>query len=252
MNLLYIRFGNTLSALLAHARDRQKRFQRLLQDQPTGMCVKTRTKALDADLKLGYKRRLARASAASVVWLLAVYLLYPEHIPTVRLGVASSPVIQVQHIPETFQSPRAPAAPRPSVPLAVEGEEVPDDVTIESTELNLDSIPIAPGLGAPGAIGPPSDEPLDISEIDYKPHPIRIVAPEYPESARKSKQEGEIKLRVLVGKNGQVETVEVISGPDIFRKAAVAAAWQFRFRPGKHEGLRRKVWMLMPIEFRLQ
>ena len=252
MNLLYIRFGNTLSALLAHARERQKRFHRLLQDQPTGIRVETRTKTWEADLKLGYKRRLAHASAASVLLLLAVYLLYPEHIPTVRLGAASPHVIRLQQIPETYQSPRAPAAPRPSVPLAVEGEEVPDDVTIESTELNLDSIPIAPGLGAPGAIGPPSDEPLDVSEIDYKPHPIRIVAPEYPESARKSKQEGEVRLRVLVGKDGQVETVEVLSGPDIFRNAAVAAAQQFRFRPGKHEGLRRKVWMLMPIEFKLQ
>jgi len=136
--------------------------------------------------------------------------------------------------------------------LAVEGEDVPEDVTIETTELDLDSMPLDLRLQGPIAMGPPSDDPLDISEIEYKPHPIRIVAPEYPRSAHKSKQEGEVRVRVLVDKKGNVEKVEVLSGPEIFREAAVEAARQFRFRPGRHEGERRKVWMIMPINFSLK
>ena len=253
MSLLYIRFGNTLSALLAHARGRQARFHRLLADRPTGVRVRTRAKCPEADLRLGYGSRLRWSSLASAALLGALYLFYPEHHPTVRMGSGPARVMHLQHIPETHQRARAPAAPRPSVPLAVEGDEVPDDVTIESTELDLDSMPVDVwGLGIPGAVGPPSDDPMDVSEIDFKPHPVRIVTPEYPQEARRGKMEGRIVLRVLVGKDGAVEKVEVLGGPEVFRGAAEAAAWQFRFRPGKHEGQRRKVWMIMPIEFKLQ
>ena len=255
MNIIYTRFGNHLSAALAEARYHQKRFQRLLADRPTGIRVKTRDKNPAENLKLGHRARQVRASLVTLVLFILVPLLYPEHYPTVTMRTVSTPVIQIQQIPETRQYARAPAAPRPSVPLAVEADEVPEDVTIEPTELDLDSVPIdlrLPGIGVPGTLGPPSDEPLDIMEIEYKPHPIRIVAPEYPEAARKSKLEGAVNLKVLVDKAGNVEKVEVISGPEIFRTAAVAAARQFRFRPGRHEGERRKVWMIMPIHFTLK
>ena len=48
-----------------------------------------------------------------------------------------------------------------------------------------------------------------------------------------------------------LEHAEVLHGPEVFREAALAAARQFRFRPGRHEGERRKVWMRMPITFKL-
>jgi len=253
MNLLHLRFGNTLSALLAQARDRQARFHRLLADRPTGVRVRLRSKSPEADLRLGYGLRLRWSSLASAVLLGLLYALYPEHHPTVRMGASPARVMHLQQIPETRQTARTPAAPRPVVPLAVEGDEVPDDVTIESTELDLDSMPVDVwNLGPPGAVGPPSDDPMDVSEIDFKPHPVRIVTPEYPREARRRKLEGKVVLRVLVGKDGAVEEVEVLNGPAVFREAARAAARQFRFRPGKHEGHRRKVWMIMPIEFKLQ
>ena len=252
MKVIHLRFGNTISALLADIRARQKRFKRLLKDRPTGVRVRFRNKHPETDLKLTYERRLYSSSLASLLFLLALFVFYPKYHPTVRMGTGPPVVIQLQHIPETSQRARPPAAPRPSVPLAVEGDEVPDDVTIEPTDLDLDSLPIDLRLGPIGAMGPATDEPMDISEIDYKPHPIRIVAPEYPEVARKSKLEGEVVVRVLVGKDGNVETVEVLNGPDIFQEAAVSAARQFRFRPGKHEGERRKVWMIMPINFTLK
>ena len=179
-------------------------------------------------------------------------LLYPEHHPTVYLRARPSHIIKVQNIPETSQQMRPPAPPRPSVPLAVEGEEVPDDVTIESTELDLDSVPVDLRIRGPVAMGPPSDEVMDGFDIEHKPHPIRIVTPEYPARARKAKEEGTVVVRVLVTKDGQVEKVEVMSGPEAFVAAAVAAARQFRFRPGRHEGVKRKVWMVMPIDFKLK
>ncbi len=250
MNLIFHRFSGSLLAVLALRRAELARFQRLLQNTPTGIHVSIREKNPEVDVKLGYPRRLIVSATAACVLVGGTFIGYPERHPTVTMGRAPAHVLRVENMPQTSQYQR-PSPPRPKVPLAVEGDEVPEDVTIETTELDFDSIPVDLRISGPVALGMPSDEPLDISEIEFKPHPIRITTPEYPRKAHKSKTEGSVVLRVLVDKKGLVETVEVLSGPEIFRPAAVEAARQFRFRPGRHEGERRKVWMVMPIEFKL-
>lgn len=252
MNLIHIRYRDSLASTLAELRDRHERFRRLLADRGTGIGVKIRQKKPEVDLRLNYNRRLMQSSVASIVLVLGSILIYPEHHPTVYLRARPDYVMQVQNIPETSQQTRPPPPPRPSVPLAVEGEDVPDDVTIESTELDLDSMPMDLRIRGPVAMGPPSDEPMDGFDIEHKPHPIRIVTPEYPASARRAKQEGTVVVRVLVTKEGEVERVEVMDGPEAFVAAALNAARQFRFRPGRHEGVKRKVWMVMPIDFKLK
>ena len=251
MKIIHVRFYSLLT-LLAGSRERQEKFRRLLTDRQTGVRIRARIRNPEMDLKRSYGRRMVQSAASTLGLSIAFFLVFPEHHPSVVMGSPPTPVIHVSHIPETTQTQRPPPPPRPSVPLAVEGEDVPEDVTIETTELDLDSIPLDLRIRGPVAMGPPSDDPLDISEIEYKPHPIRIVAPEYPKSAHKSKQEGKVRVRVLVDKKGNVEKVEVMSGPKIFRDAALEAASQFRFRPGRHEGERRKVWMIMPINFSLK
>lgn len=250
MNIVHTRFGNTLLDLLYHTRARKRQFERLLGDRPTGVTIAIRAKAPEADIKREYWPTTQRSCLITLGVMILVFLLYPEHHPTVVLGAKPTHAIRVSDIPQTSQQKRPPPPPRPKVPLAVEGEEVPDDVTIESTDLDLDVAFDLPSMGP--QIGPISDEPLDYTEIDYKPHPTRIVTPEYPSEARRGRKEGRVMVRVLVDKKGNVEKVEVLHGPELFRQAAASAAWQFRFRPGKHEGERRKVWMVMPIEFSLK
>lgn len=252
MNIVQARFGNTLSYLLYTARQKQRQFARLQQDIPTEHHVQQRTKHVEADVHLGYWKRVGQCSLTVLILMVATYVLYPEYHPTISMIPKRAAVMEVSDIPETSQQKRAPAPPRPKVPLAVEGEEVPDDVTIESTELDLDTFDLPSLEMASGPVGQISDEPMDYMEIDYKPHPVRIVTPEYPEDARKKKVTGRVIVKVLVDKAGNVEETEVVSGPEVFRGAALRAAQQFRFRPGKHAGERRKVWMIMPIDFDLK
>ncbi|MFT5365091.1 MAG: TonB family protein [Candidatus Latescibacterota bacterium] len=251
MNIVHARFGNTLSYSLYMSRAKRQQLARLRQDNPTEYHVKTRHKNPEADLHSQYWPRFKRYSLFTFLALVATYVLYPEYYPTVSLIPKQRPMFAVSDIPETSQQKRAPSPPRPKVPLAVEGEEVPDDVTIESTELDFDNIDL-PDLAMAGPIGHISDEPMDYMEIDYKPHPVRIVTPEYPNEARKKHITGRVIVKVLVDKDGNVEETEVVSGPEVFRDAALKAAQQFRFRPGKHAGERRKVWMIMPIDFDLK
>ena len=92
----------------------------------------------------------------------------------------------------------------------------------------------------------------DIDQIETKPHPIRIVAPEYPEAARDEELEGEVLLKFIVNVDSSVSDVTVLKGPDIFHNAATDAALQWRFRPAKHHGEVVPVWIKMPMGFTLR
>ena len=92
---------------------------------------------------------------------------------------------------------------------------------------------------------------LAYDEVKEKPHPIDIVTPVYPEEAKKKNIEGKVFLKFVVNVDGSVSDVRVLQGSEIFRHAAIDAALQFRFRPGKHNGKFVPVWIVMPIEFSL-
>jgi TonB family protein len=60
---------------------------------------------------------------------------------------------------------------------------------------------------------------------------IRKVPPEYPELARRARVEGEVVLKISVNEEGYVSNVEVISGHQLLRQAAVDAVKQWRYEP---------------------
>lgn len=70
-----------------------------------------------------------------------------------------------------------------------------------------------------------SPESLQIGES------ISRAGPAYPEEAQRQRVEGIVRLRALVGKDGAVENVEVMSGPPVLAAAAVSAVRQWRYKP---------------------
>jgi TonB family protein len=60
---------------------------------------------------------------------------------------------------------------------------------------------------------------------------ISRPAPGYPEEAVREGVEGTVKLRAMVGKDGAVENVEVMSGPAPLASAAADAVRQWRYQP---------------------
>ena len=66
----------------------------------------------------------------------------------------------------------------------------------------------------------------DASEIVSKP-----VKPNYPLLARQMKVEGSVILQALIGKDGIIQNLRVVSGPHILASAAQDAVRQWHFRP---------------------
>lgn len=211
-----------------------------------------RGKKPEADLKMQYQKAF-RASML-IVFILHVMaaVLFPEFDTTAAPRRRDQIVINMEDIPETKQIQRPPPPPRPAVPIATESEDVPDDVTIENTNLDPDvvfvDIPPPPPLLTKEEV---EEEILEFFAVEQPPTIIKEVKPVYPELARKAMLEGQVILRFLVGKDGRVERVEVLKGEEIFRQAAINAVSQFVFKPAIQNDKPVRVWMAMPIRFRL-
>jgi protein TonB len=57
------------------------------------------------------------------------------------------------------------------------------------------------------------------------------VPPHYPEKARKKRIQGIVLLHVLIGKDGNVETAELVSGHPMLAPAAIDAVKQWKYKP---------------------
>ena len=236
-------------SVLARATELRKQFFRLLEDRPTGIRIETRTKQPHADLNRHYGAKTLRIGAATALVMLASFLLYPEHIPTVGKAVRGPIVIQMEQIPETVQKVMPPAPPRPVVPLAAESD-VPDTVTIEPTDLDLDAVPVDLAIAGPtGAGGPLSDEPIDGSELKEDPHVRRWPAALDLPPAIKKAGFIKVRLKLLIDERGFVKDVKFLAGPELARDFAIAQGFDYRFSPVVHEGRVRKVWKEFDLGF---
>lgn len=112
--------------------------------------------------------------------------------------------------------------------------------------------PPAAGTPPSNATNGGSQEPPEIP-VDVMPKVIKALV-DYPEEARDRGEQGIVRVKALVGKDGRVteasvDTAQPVS--DVLAKAAVAAVKQWTFEPGKQKGEPVAVWIVVPVNFKL-
>lgn len=60
---------------------------------------------------------------------------------------------------------------------------------------------------------------------------VRYVEPTYPALARATRMEGVVLLRAVIGEDGTVRSLKVVSGPALLIQSAVEAVKQWRYQP---------------------
>lgn len=162
--------------------------------------------------------------------------------------------IEVAEIPPTEQIKRPPPPERPAVPIPSESEDIPDDATIESTELALSDLPPPPP--------PPTndgDDPEIFVAYDEPPEIIGgyaalVAALEYPELARKAGIEGLVVVSAVIDENGKILSAEIAKGLGDkagFEKAAIKAIKSVKWKPAYQRDRPIKVRFAIPVRFRL-
>ena len=213
-----------------------------------------RTKNPDFDIKRTYKRTFRISMVIAFILHVGMGIMFPTFTAGTRKIERKTIIIETVDIPETRQIHRAPPPPRPSIPIATESEDVPDDVTIETTDLDFDKVdlhvPPPPGDDI-AAIEEPEEEILEYFMVEEKPVLIHRVAPVYPPVALKAGIEGTVHLKILVDKAGVVEQANAVKGKEIFYKAALQSVNQYRFKPARQNDRPVKVYLVIPIRFRI-
>jgi TonB family protein len=86
-----------------------------------------------------------------------------------------------------------------------------------------------PAISIPPRAAP--EKPRPMSEGVMEAALTHKVQPQYPGAARQMHLQGTVRLRAIIGKDGSVSELEVLSGNPILVQAAVAAVREWRYRP---------------------
>ena len=214
-----------------------------------------RGKQPEANLRLTYRKTLWTCTGISVVLQVALFGIFPSFEADAYVKSEDQVIIQLEEIPETKQERRPPPPTRPVVPIATDNPDLPDDVTIEDTDLDLDLDDLAPP--------PPledlfeevelveEEEIVELWRVEKQPTPTKRVVPEYPDIARKANITGKVFVTALIGKDGKVKQIGKITGSDVFHEAAKAAAQKWEFEPAMQNDKPVKVWVSLPFTFKL-
>ncbi len=199
-------------------------------------------------LHANYKRAIEGAFTVALLLLIFIFYSFSVYESTEIALVKPNIETEWVEIPKTEQFERKPPPARPSIPVEADEDEILDDVSIEfptvDQDLHLTDVP-----------PPPKDDAevfYEFYAVSEKPVLLRRVDPYYPEIPQKAGIEGSVTVKVLIDKQGNIAHAEMFKSNPLFDEAALSAAKQFKFKPGKQRDKYVKVWMYIPFHFRLR
>ena len=169
---------------------------------------------------------------------------------SVAEAAATAPVAEAKPAPQPERAAEERAAAKPAsaeedalVEPAAEEEapapplHMPSSVAMhDNSYVPAPRVAISAKTAAPELLASPVAMPqAPVSKLI----PARLtyrVAPEYPTLLRRFGKEGTVNLKVEIGPHGTVEKVDVVSGDDNFRPAAISAVKQWRYEPAVLDG----------------
>lgn len=210
-------------------------------------------KRKNADLKGQYRKLL---ELGLVISLLLHILLLQGYKKVEQRAVKQEiklEALSVEEIPQTIQEKSAPAPSRPTVPIASEDEELPEDETMDFTDFDFDSEPPPP---------PPPPESGGVDEVffvafDSPPEPIggwQALTDNltYPELAKKAGIEGTVRVNAHIDVEGNVLSTQILEGVTGCDQAAMEAVKKTKWKPAMQREKPVAVWVAIPVKFQLR
>jgi protein TonB len=115
--------------------------------------------------------------------------------------------------------------PEPPANDAIEPPTIPG--ALSNTSSNLGAI----AKDVPVAVPTLSQQKLRVSSGVAQAQLTHRVNPLYPPEAFQSRVHGTVVLQAVIGKDGEVKTLKVVSGPPMLIKSATEAVKQWRYKP---------------------
>lgn len=114
-----------------------------------------------------------------------------------------------------------------------------------------DPLPYDPGP-AVKPVDPPAPPKLVFADLD--PRFAGAFQPDYPAREQRGGIEGVAKVRVLIGTDGRVKAVELVStdSPGFFDETRRRALAKWRFKPATRGGVPEESWKVMTVRFEIK
>jgi protein TonB len=214
-------------------------------------------KSPKADLRAQYKSALEISLIISLTVLILSFKYFPNIKESKVIEQAPQQLINLEDIQQTRQENRPPPPPKPPIPIEAPSEDVLQDITMQSTELNLNAN-VAPPPPPPKEEKSANEEPQYFVAVEEMPEPIggikaiqsKII---YPEIAKRAGVEGKVYVKAYVDKNGDVTKAVILKGIGAgCDEAALKAVKETKFKPGKQRGKPVNVMVSIPVVFKLQ
>ncbi|KAK3604773.1 hypothetical protein CHS0354_000431 [Potamilus streckersoni] len=210
------------------------------------------------ELRKRYHKFMALGIGASIGMFVSFFLMYIIYGWVVGLlqddlALKRKRIIDVSELappPSLDEKPKPPPPPikPPEAPgigevKEVKDEEAPRQKTVAVQDLLKEASDDTSGLASAPIVDVPagggsSDDPPEFVSVEKEPDFAIRVQFDYPESARRAGLEGKVFLRVLVGKDGRSEKVQVLksSGSDILDRAAKESLEKSTYTPALQNG----------------
>ena len=78
--------------------------------------------------------------------------------------------------------------------------------------------------------------PLSVPASEMQKHKLTGAPPTYPIEAKKAGIQGIVQLSAVIGKDGTVENLKVVSGPKELQQASLDAVRQWTYKPYQLNG----------------
>ncbi len=222
--------------------------------------------------KKRYRAFLTRGLGISIalhVFMIALYWM-PQYFTTTQNETRGSLIVKYADLgpPPSLQHDLVHGMPSAKfsfkdfsfgVPVPVPDFYVQEDKPFPTVE-QLSDMGNVVGNGSGGGISIPDSVQADLLGNDLEgltpdvaPVLMKIVVPQYPESAMKKKISGTVWLNVLVDEKGSVKSARVLkSDAEELNDAALQTAKKYVFIPGTYHKKPIPVWVPIPIQFRLE
>jgi periplasmic protein TonB len=195
--------------------------------------------------------------------------------PLLNPGAPPPALVLLAHVPYSttdiiplHRAPAAAASRSAAIVLdfslaPVRTQVVPHATSIQNVPIPVigDAGPGAPdeGPGVPFGSGheafpiappkPPTVRVIRRSESVQESQLVNRVIPTYPEIARVARVSGTVELVVLIGRDGSVLSVQVLSGNPLLATSAKEAVTQWRYRPALLDGQAVEVESRVTVNF---
>ncbi len=91
--------------------------------------------------------------------------------------------------------------------------------------------------------------PVPLGEGTVPPIRTRKVSPEYPEAARRARDQGAVRLEAIIDREGNVTELNVVEGSPLLVDAATAAVCCWKYRPATFKGKPVEISFTVVVSF---